>query len=187
MPFIVANQISVFADLATTVEKQVSCLETVVSSTMLSSTSSSVSAALSFTASPLSNILKSPLPFKRAEKKRNYKLPNFGNMTDKSLLGKMDSDQLKKKQDEEIKLTLKNIKKEKVELRKKEMLEKKQQKGKKNSHMIDDDLAESGKMRKIDFSHSLAESPGPSQLPTQPDAKKTRGRPKKMAGAGELN
>ena len=82
----------------------------------------------SLTVPTIRNILKVPSPYKRAERRRNYKLANFGVLTDIALLNKIQADNDKKKQDETIKATIRNIKKENAEKRKAESLEKKTKK-----------------------------------------------------------
>ena len=81
----------------------------------------------------LSGILKSPPPFKRAGVHRNYRLQNFGVMTDKNLLNKIEEDAQQKEQDIVMKETIRNMKKEKAEKKKQETAERqllKQQKKK---------------------------------------------------------
>ena len=143
LPFMLDSNDEFASDLTSAVVKQVSCLKKIATSGSLASVSAAVPAVVSLvtsTNSSISDILKSPPPFKRAEKRRNYKI---------------DQDQLKKKQEKEMKLTLKNIKKESVEKRKKEKLEKIQ---KKRLRQEDKDNFGCKKMRKVDLSLEHDES-----------------------------
>ena len=119
-----------FTELVSSMESQILCLKNIVSSpadplsslqvsSPANNSSLQVSSPETLSApqdlsSSFSSILKSPQPFKRSEKRRNYKLKNFGVMTDKPLLEKVAADEEKKKQEENMKLTLRNMKKEKA-------------------------------------------------------------------------
>ena len=77
--------------------------------------------------SVLSSILKSPRPFKRVGIHRNYKLQNFGVMSDKGLLNRIEEDAQKKEEEKMHKERLRNMKKEKAEENKREKAEKQSQ------------------------------------------------------------
>ena len=132
MPYMKTNHGS-FIELVSSVDSQVSWLKNVVSSSQQVSSpevpsSSQQVSSLEVPSSSFSSILKSPPSFKRSEKRKNYKLPNFGVMTDNSFLEKVAADDGKKREEESIKLTLRNIKKEKAEERKRDLIEKQQNK-----------------------------------------------------------
>ena len=144
MPYMKTNHGS-FIELVSSVNSQVSWLKNVVSSSQqvsspeVPSSSQQVSSievpsssqqvsSLEVPSSSFSSILKSPPSFKRSEKRKNYKLPNFGVMTDNSFLEKVAANDGKKREEENIKLTLRNIKKEKAEERKRDLIEKQQNK-----------------------------------------------------------
>ena len=103
-----------------------------------------------------SNILKSPKNYKRVGTQRNYKLKNFGVMCDKNILKKIQDGKEKLVQEEIIKQTIRNIKKENVQKRKAELSTKRTQrefeKQQKDLKKQQKDLEKQQKRHQIDTS-----------------------------------
>lgn len=98
---------------STTSSPAITTISPATTTTCSAKTTPSVTAAPSSLQS-ISEILKPPIPLKRAGVHRNYRLKNFGVLTDSGLLKKITDEEENKEKEKLMKETIRNIKREKT-------------------------------------------------------------------------